>query len=81
VSRETDQPDTLLRLREAAKILAVSERQVWNLIASGVLERVRIGGSTRVRRSDVERVVRVGATQEEVRGSALGATDGTEGQS
>jgi len=49
--------DRLLRLREAAELLALSERQVWNLIAEGSVEVVRIGRSTRIRASGLRRLM------------------------
>ena len=44
----------LLREREVAELLGVSLRTVGRLAERGTLDRVRIGGVTRYRRSDVE---------------------------
>lgn len=57
-----DPGDRLLRVRETAEILAISERQVWNLIRAGKLEVVRLGRSTRLRASQVLRLVQVGSS-------------------
>jgi excisionase family DNA binding protein len=49
----------LLRVREVAAVLAVSERQVWNLIRAGELQAVHPPGmrAVRVLRDDVEALV------------------------
>lgn len=47
----------LLRAREVAERLAVSEPTVWRLSRAGELPRVRVGGSTRFRRDDVTRLI------------------------
>lgn len=57
--------DRLLRAREAAEVLAISERQVWNLARAGELELVRLGRSTRFRASSVRRLIRAGAKGQE----------------
>ena len=41
-------PGKLLRLKEAAAMLAVCPRTVWRMIADGELEAVHIRGCTRV---------------------------------
>ena len=53
--------DELLRLSEAAAALKLSVRTVRRLAARGVLTRIRIGGASRVRRSEVEQLMRSGA--------------------
>ncbi len=53
--------DRLLRVPEVAAILGVSERQVRRLAVAGVITRVKLGRSTRVRLSDVRRIVEHGA--------------------
>lgn len=53
----TDQP-LLYRVREAARILAVGESAVYELIARGELEAVKIGTSRRVTRVGLEQYVR-----------------------
>lgn len=52
--------DRLLRVREAASLLAISERQVWNLVESGALMAVHLGRTTRLRASDVRRLIESG---------------------
>ena len=49
----------LLRVREAAALLAVSERQVWVLIRANCLSPIRPPGmrAVRIARSDVEGLV------------------------
>ena len=50
--------ERLLRAREVARALALSERQVWNLSRRGVLGRVvRVGRSTRWRESAVRALI------------------------
>ena len=45
---------TLLRYREAARELGVSERQIYNLVDQDLLEKVKIGTKTaRITRSSV----------------------------
>ena len=56
-----DIADRLLRLDEAAAVLNLSVRAVRRLAARGVLRRIRIGGASRVRRSEVERLMQSGA--------------------
>jgi len=52
-SAVTDQ--ILLRLREAAQLLAISERSVWSLVARGALPAVRFSARcVRLQRADVE---------------------------
>lgn len=57
----TDVGDRLLRVDEAAAILGISERQVRRLAATGDLDRVKLGRATRVRLSDVRRLIERGA--------------------
>ena len=52
--------DRLLRLPEAAAVLGLSVRAVRRLAQRGVLTRVRIGGASRVRQSEVAALVRRG---------------------
>src|SRR5262245_25388157 len=49
----------LLRIREAATLLSVSERQVWVLLRSGQLTAIHPPGirAVRIARDDVERLV------------------------
>lgn len=50
----------LVSIPEAAKMLALSESSVWVLLGKGQLPRVALGGSTRVRVVDVQRLARDG---------------------
>jgi excisionase family DNA binding protein len=43
-----------LSVPEAAAVLGCSESTVWNWLREGKLERVRIGGMTRINRAAVE---------------------------
>ena len=47
-------PAVLVTLKEAAKLLAISERTLWQLQADGRLPSVRIGRCLRFRVSDIE---------------------------
>lgn len=49
--------DRLLRLREVAELLALSEPSIRRLSRSGALPSVRIGAAVRFRRSDVQRMM------------------------
>lgn len=44
----------LLRPREAADLLAISERTLWALTKQGVIPCVRLGRSVRYRLSEIE---------------------------
>ncbi len=55
-----DIDDRLLRLDEAAALLRVTPRTVRRLAATGVIRRVRIGRASRVRLSDVSRLIAAG---------------------
>ncbi len=44
----------LLKPREAADILAISERTLWTLTKEGVIPCVRLGRSVRYRLSEIE---------------------------
>src|SRR5262245_39545061 len=50
----------LLRIEEAAYLLAVSTRTVKRLVASRTLRTVRIGRSVRIRRAELERWLETG---------------------
>jgi excisionase family DNA binding protein len=47
----------LLRVRQVAEVLAVSEPTVWRLARTGELRVVRVGGSTRFLPGDVQSLV------------------------
>ena len=59
----------LLRIREAATLLAVSERQVWKLIRAGQLPAIHPAGMRAIRlaRTDVEALVASWKNQSVVR--------------
>jgi excisionase family DNA binding protein len=44
----------LLRMREAAELLAISERTLWSIVARKELPAVRVGRLVRIRRADLE---------------------------
>ena len=48
-------PPILVSLREAARLLAVSDRHLWQLQRDGVLPVVRVGRALRFRIADLER--------------------------
>lgn len=52
--------DPLLTEREVAELLGVSPRTVRRWRRRGLLPSARIGGTVRVRRSDLERALRPG---------------------
>jgi excisionase family DNA binding protein len=51
---------SLLRVRDVAERLSVSEPTVRRLVSSGELRRVRLGGSVRFRPQDVEALIERG---------------------
>jgi excisionase family DNA binding protein len=57
--------DRLLTVAQVAERLAASERRVWYLLADGTLPRLHLGRSTRVRASDLERLIAELAAQGE----------------
>jgi excisionase family DNA binding protein len=50
----------LYTVRQTAQVLQVSERTIFNLLASGQLRSVKIGGSRRVFSDDLKEFARVG---------------------
>lgn len=54
---DTASHDRLLRIEEAADILAVSRRQMYRLLEDGLLRPVRLRGSVRLRLSDIEALI------------------------
>lgn len=48
--------DRLLSTDEVAKLFCMSTRQIYQLVASGILEAVKVGRATRFFASEVERV-------------------------
>ncbi|MFX0195725.1 MAG: helix-turn-helix domain-containing protein [Candidatus Hodarchaeota archaeon] len=53
-------PKRLVRVREAAALLGLSERWVWLRIAEGALPAVKLRGSTRIALVDLEKFVQQG---------------------
>jgi len=51
---ESHTAPTVLRVEEAARLLAISRSKTYGLIATGELPSVRIGGSVRVPRRALE---------------------------
>ena len=51
----------LLTVRQVARLLQVSPRQVWRLARTGALPPpLKIGGATRWRAADIERALAIG---------------------
>ncbi|NIN91785.1 MAG: helix-turn-helix domain-containing protein [Candidatus Aenigmarchaeota archaeon] len=53
-------PGKLLRLKEAAQLLGLSERWVWSRVADGSLPVIKLKGATRVTLTDLEKFVESG---------------------
>jgi len=53
-----DNPETIITIREAADVIAVSEPTIWRKLTSGELARLKVGRSTRVKLGDVLGLVR-----------------------
>jgi excisionase family DNA binding protein len=47
----------LLRVPQVARVFGVSERTVYRWIDSGLLRPIRVGGTTRFRLDDIERLL------------------------
>jgi excisionase family DNA binding protein len=58
-TRQSDPAPMLLRIRDAAAMLSVSERSIWHLIRSGELRAIHPAGmrAVRIARRDVENLV------------------------
>ena len=50
--------DTMLSVKEIAKMLSVSKRTVQRMVKRGDLNAIRVGGQIRVRRSALDRMLR-----------------------
>jgi excisionase family DNA binding protein len=57
VKKPESEPSILITRREAARLMAVTERQLQNLEKQGVFPVVRLGTAVRYRRSDIDAVV------------------------
>ena len=55
-------PAKLLKVPEAAEILALSQKTVWQWIGERRIEVVRLGRAVRVPLSEIERLVEEGTT-------------------
>lgn len=55
----------LLRIRDVARYLNVSESTVWRWVRSGKLPSVRLGGVRRIRRADLEKLAETGSRMED----------------
>jgi excisionase family DNA binding protein len=62
----------LLRIREAAELLALSERQVWSLITAGELRPIRPIGIRLIRVAREDVVALVDRWREQSQGAAFG---------
>ncbi len=60
--RELVAPPPLLTVAEAARLLAVSERQVWRLVGLGLLDRIRLGRASRISRSSLNSFIACGGS-------------------
>jgi excisionase family DNA binding protein len=50
--------ESLLRVREAAQILNVSQRTIWRMLDDGELTRIRVGGKlVRVERAELDAII------------------------
>ncbi len=49
----------LLSVQEAAKLLGISERMAWKLVASGEINSIRLGGRRMIARAEVDRLERL----------------------
>lgn len=50
-------PKRLVSIREAATLLGLSDRWVYNKIADGSIPIIKLGGATRIALADLEKVV------------------------
>jgi excisionase family DNA binding protein len=53
----------LFTIKQTAQVLQVSERTIFNLLSSGQLRSVKIGGSRRVFSDDLKEFARVGVDE------------------
>lgn len=50
-------PRLTYRVSEVATILGISPAKVWKMLADGEIPRIKFGGSTRIRRADIEAIL------------------------
>ena len=72
--RETENP-LCLRVEEAARLLGISRSKTYELVATGDIPSVEIGGLRRVPRAALERIVSTQA-REEADGTSPGGSSG-----
>lgn len=60
IQSQSESAERLLTVRQAAEALNVSPRFINKLLADGELERIKLGRCTRIRRDDIERLIRNG---------------------
>ncbi len=58
----------LLRVKQAAEILQVTEQTIYNLMSRGKLEKVKVGGASRIKEKKlmeyIEQNTKIGATEQ-----------------
>jgi excisionase family DNA binding protein len=59
VLQEHREPPVLVSVAEAARLLGLSERYAWKLIARQELRSIRLGGRRMVPRAEVDRLATV----------------------
>jgi len=57
---ELFQPKKLVSIKEAAELLGLSDRWVYNRIADGSIPIIRLAGATRISLADLERYIEQG---------------------
>lgn len=58
VNEQTARPAELLSVEEVGQMLGISSRTVWRMVSAGEIpEPVKIGGSTKWRRSDIQAMI------------------------
>lgn len=60
------QPRKLMKIRDVAKLLDVSERWVWHRIKDNSIPVIRLEGTTRIALSDLEAFVEAGKARNHV---------------
>lgn len=53
-------PKKLVSIKEAAELLGLSDRWVYNRIADGSIPIIKLGGATRISLADLEKIVEQG---------------------
>ena len=60
------QPKKLVKIRDAAEMLGVSERWIWHRIKDNSIPVIRLEGATRIALSDLEDFVEAGKVRPNV---------------